>query len=88
MNDIANLSHLAAAAFDFTARASKPEPAAAPTRAADSVDLSSAATFLNKLRDLPPRQGLIDQAKAEIAADTYLTDDRLNAAVASLLEDL
>ena len=89
MTDIAPLGQLAAAAFDFTAKASKPAPAApAPGRADDSVEVSSAATFLAKLRDLPPRQGLIDQVKAEIDADTYITDDKLDAAIRSLLEDL
>ena len=89
MTDIAPLSHLAAAAFDFTAKASKPAATpGAPGRADDSVELSTAATFLAKLRDLPPRQGLIDQVKAEIDNGTYETDAKLDAAVQSLLEDL
>ena len=89
MNDIAPLNQFAAAAFDFTSKASRPAPVSpAVGRSDDSVEFSSAATFLAKLRDLPPRQGLIDQVRSEIANGTYETEAKLDAAVRSLLEDL
>lgn len=89
MSDIAPLQQLAASAFDYAARASRPRQSEGSAgRAGDSVELSSAATFLAKLRTLPPRQGLVDSVRAEIESGTYDSDDRFDAALDALLEDL
>ena len=61
----------------------------APARDGDSVQLSTAAQWLGKLRDLPEvRQDLVDRVRGEIDAGTYDTPARFDAAVDSLLEDL
>lgn len=45
--------------------------------------------YLSKLRDMPAVRGeLIDQVKREIADGTYLTADKLDAALAELAREL
>ncbi|MDX2130838.1 MAG: flagellar biosynthesis anti-sigma factor FlgM [Planctomycetota bacterium] len=57
-------------------------------RGADRVEFSAVATYLSKLRDLPVRQDLVDRVKAEIAAGTYDTPDKFEAALTELLGDV
>ena len=58
-------------------------------RLGDQVEVSQMATYLNKLRQLPPvRQDLVESARAEIAGDTYDTPEKFNAALDELLNDL
>jgi hypothetical protein len=89
MSDIAPLGRAAATAFGFTHRAPQSEstPDATTGRAADKAEFSTASRFLSRLRDLPPRQGLIDQVQSDIAAGTYETDAKFDAAIESLLSD-
>lgn len=55
----------------------------------DTVELSPTAQLLAKLASLPDqRHELINRIKAEIAAGTYETDDKINGAIESLAEDL
>lgn len=61
----------------------------APVRGQDQVEVSELAMYLNKLRDMPAvRQDLVDRVKSEIAGGTYLTPDKLDAALAELARDL
>jgi negative regulator of flagellin synthesis FlgM len=58
-------------------------------RASDRVELSEHARFLDVLQKLP--EGRLDQVEAvreAIAEGTYDTDDKLNLAIARLLDDL
>jgi anti-sigma28 factor (negative regulator of flagellin synthesis) len=59
-----------------------------PGRGSDSVEFSRTAQLLSKLAELPDvRQGLIDRVKGEIAAGTYETPEKIEAAVNGLLGD-
>lgn len=63
-----------------------PKPAAA---AADQLDLSSEADFVGQVHDLPDvRTDRVAQIRAEIAAGTYETDDKLDAALDRLLDEI
>lgn len=62
---------------------------AAPVRRqADQVEVSEVAVYMNKLRQLSPRQDMVEAARAEIAAGTYDTPEKLDAAFEELLKDL
>lgn len=91
MSDIAPIQSPYAASVDLAARsAAKPAASAsAPDRGSDSVELSSAAQILGKLKGPQGvRSDLIAQVKAEIAAGTYETPEKLDIALAGLAEDL
>jgi len=60
-----------------------------PTRGQDRVELSNTAQLLSKIADLPDvRQNLVDRVKASIADGTYETEDKTDAAIDNLLEDI
>ncbi len=55
----------------------------------DRVELSRHAQLLDRLRQLPEvRSDLVEQIKQSIADGTYESADKLDAAIARLLEDL
>ena len=55
----------------------------------DSVSVSSEAQFLSALSQVPDvRQEKVDEIKKAIKDGTYLTDEKLNAAFDSLVQDL
>lgn len=61
----------------------------APTREADRVEVSQVASMLSKLKNLPEvRQDLVAKVRAELAAGTYNADDKLDAALDALLDDI
>lgn len=60
----------------------------APIRSADRVELSEMAQYLSRLNDLPIRSELVDRVRREIAEGAYENEERLDAAIQSLLEDL
>jgi len=66
--------------------------AAAPSSAApiqDELQLSSEAQLIEKVRQLPDiRQELVARIRAEIAAGTYETDEKLDIAVGRLLDEI
>ncbi len=63
--------------------------AAGPKRDADRVELSTTAQFLSKLKDLPDvREDLVARVRAQIAAGTYDTEQRVDATIDALAEDL
>ncbi|MCE5279883.1 MAG: flagellar biosynthesis anti-sigma factor FlgM [Planctomycetaceae bacterium] len=56
---------------------------------ADTVEISTAAKLAMKIREVPEvRTELIARVKEEIAAGTYETPERIDAAVERLLADL
>jgi negative regulator of flagellin synthesis FlgM len=60
-----------------------------PTRGADRVEFSQTAQLLSRLQDMPDiRFDLVARVKAEIAAGTYETPDKLDAALEGLIDDL
>lgn len=59
------------------------------TRRGDRVEFSQTAQLLSRLQDLPDiRFDLVSRVKAEIAAGTYETSDKIDAALDGLLDDL
>ncbi len=74
----------------------EPLSAAAPvnqaqglTQAADTVEISTVARLAAKVADVPEvRAGLVERVKAEIAAGTYETPERIDLAVSRLMDEL
>jgi hypothetical protein len=56
-----------------------------PAARSDSVELSDAAR--RHAEAAPVREGLVSRVRAEIARDTYLTEEKLDAAIDALLRD-
>ena len=90
MSDIAPLSRPNPAAYLANARVDRPVPSAAqPQRGSDQLELSDAARLLSKAAAAPDvRHDLIARIQSEIAAGTYETPEKIDAAVEGLAEDL
>jgi len=90
MSEISPVHHPHAPTLDPKVRPSKPQASADGTaRGQDQVQLSDKAQFLSKIAELPDvRQGLVDEVRASIADGSYETDDRINAAIDNLIEDI
>jgi negative regulator of flagellin synthesis FlgM len=90
MSDIAPLYGPSAASYTPANRLSRPASSpTGPSRQADQIDVSDTAKLLSKLSDQPDiRQELVDRVRAEIAAGTYETPEKLDAAVEGLAQDL
>ena len=56
-------------------------------RGSDRVEVSQMALYLNKFRDLPIRQDLVDSIRQQIAQGTYDTPEKFDAALNELLDD-
>ena len=64
------------------------ESAASKTKS-DSVSVSSEAQLLSSLKQVPDvRQDKVDDIKKAIKEGTYLTDEKLSAALDNLIQDL
>ena len=62
---------------------------AAPKEAADVIELSPVAQLAAKVRDIPDvRTELVDRVKAELAAGTYETPEKLEVALSRLMEEV
>ena len=58
-------------------------------RITDVVDISTASILAAKARELPPvRSDLVAKVRSEIAEGTYETQERLDATVDRLMEEL
>lgn len=58
-------------------------------RQSDQVEVSAVASYMSKLRQLPPvRQDLVESTRAEIAKGTYDTPEKFDAAMNELLNDI
>lgn len=70
-------------------RPSKPSAAPGSTPIQDELDISDAARLVDQAKQVPEvRQDRIDQIRAEIAAGTYETDEKLDIAVGRLLDEI
>jgi negative regulator of flagellin synthesis FlgM len=59
------------------------------TKSADSIDISAAAeAAIQSAERGEIRQGLVDRIRAQIAAGTYETPGKLDAAVERLLDEI
>lgn len=71
-----------------TAKPADAPAAVVPPRGADTVELSGMQTFLATLKANDIRADKVAQVRAQIAAGTYETDDKLSIAADRLLDDL
>jgi negative regulator of flagellin synthesis FlgM len=71
------------------ARVSKPAPSDYSGSIQDELDLSDAAQLVDRVREVPEiRHERVAQIRAQIAAGTYETDDKLDIAVGRLLDEI
>jgi len=69
------------------------QPTSAPTRTSvdtvDQLDISPAASLASRLSDIPDiRQERVNSIRAQLAAGTYETDDKLDGALSALLDEI
>jgi negative regulator of flagellin synthesis FlgM len=90
MSNVSPLHRPAAPTLDPQVRPSKPQASVdTARRGEDQVELSDKAQLLSKIADLPDiRQDMIDRVKASIADGSYETEDKTDAAIDNLLEDI
>ncbi len=90
MSDISRIHGPLPPALDAALRHQRQTtPPAAAGRGGDRVEFSSAARLLGQTAGPENvRQSLIDQVRAEIAAGTYETPEKLDAAIDALAADL
>ncbi len=90
MSDISPVHRPSAVTLDPQVRPGRTQPHAdTATRGEDQVELSNTAQLLSKLHGLPEvRQDLIDRVRAAIADGSYETQDKTDAAIDSLLDDI
>ena len=63
--------------------------ASGPAAVNDTVEISTAAKLAAKINDIPDvRADLVAQVKAEIAAGSYETPERIDAAITKLMDEL
>ena len=66
-----------------------PAAAARTERPSDRVELSDRARFLSKMAALPEvRADLVDRVRQEIRGGSYETEEKLDLAIAHLLDEL
>ncbi len=89
MSDISPIARTYAPEYAAaTARSSRAAAAPTVSRGTDQVSLSESSRIFAAAKENPIREGLVAQIKAEIAAGTYETDEKLNAAVDAAFDDL
>ena len=95
MPEIASIGHGSVGPIDRSNhRVDRNEAAAASPRAdsprrGDRVELSDHARFLDELRRMPDvRQARVDAVRQAIADGTYETEERLEAAIDALMDEL
>lgn len=72
-----------------TSRASKPPAPSQTGPIQDELEISDAGQLVNRIGEMPEvRQARIDQIRAQIAAGTYETDEKLEIAVGRLLDEI
>jgi negative regulator of flagellin synthesis FlgM len=71
------------------ARVAQPTARPEATQIADEVDISDAARLVEQAQQLPDiREDRVEAVRQQIAAGTYETSDKLNAAVERLLDEI
>ena len=72
-----------------SSRVSKPAPPDHSASIQDELEISDAGRMVDRVRDVPEiRQKRVDQIRAEIAAGTYETDEKLQIAIGRLLDEI
>lgn len=90
MSEISPVSRTTATTTTPTARpAAQDSAVGTASRGSDRVEFSQTAQLLSKLAKLPDvRQDVVDRVKAEIASGNYESDDKIEAVLDRLGEDL
>ncbi|QQE10171.1 flagellar biosynthesis anti-sigma factor FlgM [Planctomycetota bacterium] len=91
MSDIAPISRASVASLQaqMPVQRSAQQAETGTARPSDSVEFSEAAQYLAKIAELPEvRQDVVDRVKGEIAAGNYDTEDKIDAMLDALAEDL
>ena len=92
MNPIQNVGgNLSISKLQSTSSSAKSEPTASAEpflRGRDSVELSGVQNYLQTLKTNDIRVDKVSEIKAQIAAGTYETDEKLDLAAGKLLDDL
>ena len=71
------------------ARAAQPMTRPEAAQIADEVDISEAARLVEQVQQMPEmREDRVEAVRQQIAAGTYETSDKLNAAVERLLDEI
>jgi negative regulator of flagellin synthesis FlgM len=71
------------------ARPAQPMTRPEAPQIADEVDISEAARLVEQVQQLPEmREDRVEAVRRQIAAGTYETSDKLNAAVERLLDEI
>lgn len=71
------------------ARQAAESTASSPARGLDSVQLSDVAKALSRIKELPDvREDLVRDVQAKIARGTYETDEKIDAIVDKVYDDL
>lgn len=72
-----------------SSRAVSPPATSSSRPIQDEVQISDAAQYVEQVRNLPDiRQDRVDQIRAQIAAGTYETDEKMQAALGRLLDEI
>ena len=70
-------------------KASKPAESDHPGPIQDELEISDAGRLVDKVHQLPEvRQERVDQIRAQIAAGTYETDEKLEIALGRILDEI
>lgn len=89
MTNINGVQQAAVTPVQPVSQVQTPAAAAAPQAVGDSIEISSVARLAAAVHDLPEvRADLVQRVKAEIAAGTYETPDRLDVALERLMDEL
>ena len=71
------------------ARPTQPMARPEPSQIVDEIDISEAAQLVEQVRQLPDiREDRVEAVRQQIAAGTYDTSDKIDAAVARLLDEI
>ncbi len=89
MTNVNGIQGVSVPAVQGVSAPAQANPAVQPPAVKDTVEISSIAQLAAKIHDLPEvRAELVQRVKAEIAAGTYETPEKLEAALERLLGSL
>lgn len=91
MSDIAPIGQTPSADYARGVRPQPPQGATPTSRSAapDKVEFSSRAQIISRLKGLNPiREELVQRVRGEIASGRYETEDKIDAAIDNLAQDL
>ena len=90
INGLGNVPNVNPVQRPGAASVAKQVPADPPNQipVSDRVELSGISSYMDTLKANPIRADKVAQVRAQIQAGKYETDQKINAAVAGLLDDL